>query len=86
MAEFDGVAEGVVKHRPLAPLRQPGGRLPRQGPGAGHPAQNGGGLARRDPARGFAPPGSTGGSCCAASCRHAAMSPRSPATLARCGA
>ena len=33
-AEFDGVAEGVVEHRPLAPLRRPGGRLAGQGLGA----------------------------------------------------
>ena len=34
VAEFDGVAEGVVEHRPLAPLRRPGRRLPGQGLGA----------------------------------------------------
>ena len=35
MALLDGVAEGVVEHRPLAPLGRPGRRLPGQGPGAG---------------------------------------------------
>jgi hypothetical protein len=34
-AEFDGVAEGVVEHRPLAPLGRPGGPLAGQGRGAG---------------------------------------------------
>ena len=33
--EFDGVAERVVEHRPLAPLGRPGRRLPGQGRGAG---------------------------------------------------
>jgi len=33
-AEFDGVAEGVVEHRPLAPLGRPGGRLAGQGLGS----------------------------------------------------
>jgi hypothetical protein len=32
---LDGVAEGVVEHRPLAPLGRPGRRLPGQVPGAG---------------------------------------------------
>ena len=35
MPEFDGVAEGVVEHRPLAPLGRPGRRLPGQGLAAG---------------------------------------------------
>jgi hypothetical protein len=69
VALLDGVAEGVVEHRPLAPLGRPGGRLAIQGlgaraerqphrrrviqradrqGGAGHPAQGGGDLARRD--------------------------------------
>ncbi len=34
VALLDGVAEGVAEHRPLAPLRRPGRRLPRQGLGA----------------------------------------------------
>ena len=34
MALLDGVAEGVVEHRPLAPLSRPGRRLPGQGLGA----------------------------------------------------
>ena len=43
MALLDGVAEGVVEHRPLAPLRRPGGRLAGQGLGA---------RAEREPHRG----------------------------------
>jgi hypothetical protein len=34
-AEFDGVAERVVEHRPLAPLGRPGRRLAGQGRGTG---------------------------------------------------
>src|ERR1019366_5404006 len=35
VALLDGVAERVVEHRSLAPLRRPSRRLPGQGPGAG---------------------------------------------------
>jgi hypothetical protein len=47
-AEFDGVAEGVVEHRPLAPLGRPGGGLPGQGLGArAERDPHGGGVLQR---------------------------------------